>query len=236
MVDGTKQSSQSQIVAFVSGAIDQIIEKVSLDPEVILEEYRERAILRPDGTPFLSLADVREHVTPQQAKRLSRHFVNTYATWAGAQGFATGLGGLVTLPLTVPTDAAAYVAWLARGASAAQLAHGRETRTETGDSQLKLAMLAGAGVSQVTLEGVQVLVTQMAKRVATTPYAKAPVQAAVRALAAKLGVQLTHKSFAKAVPVVGGVINGSVQAGMVKTAGNRMIAHYQDLAKSGAAW
>ena len=233
---GNGSGDQNQIIAFVNRTIDEIIDRVSLDPEVIIHEYHERGFTCPDGSPLLSLDDVREHVPPHDAKKLSRRYLNQCATMASGQGFVTGLGGLITLPVTVPADAAAYVAWLARGASAAQLAHGRETRTETGDAQLKLAMLAGAGVTHVTVNGVRVLVGQMAKKVVATPYAKAPIQAVLKALGAKLGVQLTHKSFAKAVPVVGGFVNGSVQGGMVKVAGSRILAHYQELATSGAAW
>lgn len=224
------------VARFLSNTIDEIIERASLAPEVILTEYDSRGIHDPQGVPFATLEDVRKHVTSEQARRLSKKYVNTYAAIAAGQGFVTGLGGLITLPATVPADAAAYVFWLARSASATQLAHGRETRTETGDSQLKLAMLAGAGISHVTVNGTRVLVAQMAKKVMTTPYSKAPFQAAIKALAAKLGVQLGHKSFAKAVPVLGGAINGSVQAGMVKTAGTRIVAHYQDLASSGVKW
>lgn len=229
-------SEKNAVVAFVNRTIDEIIQQASLSPDTILEEYAERGVHRPEGTTLKSLEDVRQYVPPEEAKKLSRRYFNMYAAMAGSQGFITGLGGLITLPVSVPADAAAYVAWLARGASAAQLAHGRETITASGDGQLKLAMLAGAGVSHVTVNGVNVMVSQMAKRVMATPYAKAPFQAAVKALAAKLGVQLTHKSFAKAVPLIGGAVNGSVQAGMVKAAGTRIVAHYQDLAKSGAAW
>lgn len=226
------QSKSKDVATYLNGAVDEIIRHASLDPEDVLKEFDARGIRRPDGTPFLELDDVREHVTPQQAVSLSKRYVNLYAKMAAGQGFVTGLGGLFTLPATVPADAVAYVAWLARGASAVQLAHGHETRTPVGDGQLKLAMLAGAGISQVTINGTKVLVTQMAKKVATTPYAKAPIQAAVKAFAAKLGVQVTHKTFAKAVPLLGGAINGSVQGGMVKVAGNRIVAHYQDLASS----
>lgn len=233
---GGPPESKGAIVEFVSSAIDEIIERASLEPHAVLEEYESRGIWGPDGMPFDSIADVREHVSATQAKRLSKRYVNVYSGMAAGQGFVTGLGGLITLPATVPADAIAYVGWLARSASATQLAHGRETRTETGDAQLKLAMLAGAGVSQLTVNGTKILVEQMAKKIMTTPYAKAPVQAAVKALAAKAGVQLTHKSFAKAVPVIGGAINGSVQGGMVKTAGNRIVAHYQDLMASGVEW
>lgn len=235
-VSGGKPESKGAVVVFLSKAIDEIIERASLAPATILEEYESRGIRDPEGRPFSRLEDLREHVSAEQAKRLSKRFVNVYSGMAAGQGFVTGLGGLITLPATVPADAVAYVAWLARSASATQLAHGRETRTETGDAQLKLAMLAGAGISQITVNGTKILVEQMAKKVMTTPYAKAPVQAAVKALAAKAGVQLTHKSFAKAVPVIGGAVNGSVQGGMVKTAGNRIVAHYQDLMQSGVDW
>ena len=68
-------------------------------------------------------------------------------------------------------------------------------------------------------------------KVATTPYHSAPVQATVKALAAKAGVTLTHKSFAKAVPIVGGAVNGSVQAGLVHVGGKRILAHYQELVR-----
>lgn len=228
--------SKGAVPAFLNKVIDEIIDRASLAPEVILAEYESRGIHDPEGRPFARLEDVREHVSSEQARRLSKKYANMYAAMAAGQGFVTGLGGLITLPVTVPADAAAYVAWLARSASATQLAHGRETRTQTGDAQLKLAMLAGAGISHVTVNGTRVLVEQMAKKVMTTPYAKAPFQAAVKALAAKAGVQLTHKSFAKAVPVLGGAINGSAQAAMVYTAGARIIAHYQDLLASGAEW
>lgn len=233
---GGQPESKSAVTGFLNNVIDEIIDRASLAPEVILAEYESRGIHDPEGRPFARLQDVREHVNPGQAKRLSKKYVNSYATMAAGQGFITGLGGLITLPVTVPADAAAYVAWLARSASATQLAHGRETRTQTGDAQLKLAMLAGAGISHITVNGTRVLVQQMAKKVVTTPYAKAPFQAAVKALAAKAGVQLTHKSFAKAVPVLGGAINGAAQGAMVKTAGARIVAHYQDLATSGAEW
>jgi len=233
---GGQPESRGAVAAFLNNAIDEIIDRASLAPEVILAEYESRGILDPEGRPFARLEDVRKHVTSEQAKRLSKKYVNLYAAMAAGQGFVTGLGGLITLPVTVPADAAAYVAWLARSASATQLAHGRETRTQTGDGQLKLAMLAGAGISHITVNGTRVLVAQLARRVVNTPYSRAPFQAAVKALAAKAGVQLTHKSFAKAVPVLGGAINGSAQAAMVKTAGGRMIAHYQDLVASGVEW
>jgi hypothetical protein len=223
-------NASNSITATAVQFIDTIIDKASLEPDAVLAEYASRDVRQPDGRLLATLDDVREHVSAAQADALARSYVRTYAKMAAAQGFATGLGGILTLPVTVPADAAAYVAWLVRCGSAIQLAFGQETRTETGDAQLKLAMLAGAGVSEVTINGTKILVTQFAKKVSKTPYAKAPIQAAMKTLAAKAGIQLTHKSFAKAVPVLGGVINGAAQGSMVKVAGGRIRVHYSQVA------
>jgi hypothetical protein len=149
---------------------------------------------------------------------------------ASGQGLVTGLGGLITLPASIPADAAAYVGWLARTASAIRLCYGFNHRTETADAELKLAMAAGAGVAGVAVKGTNLLVPQLLKRVMVTPYAERPIQATVKALAAKVGITLTHGSFAKAVPVVGGVVNGSVQGKLVYFGARRIHDHYRKLA------
>ena len=224
------QDSQTAIAKFVDSSIDQIIEWASIEPERVLKEFQARKASRTDGQRIETVADLQE-AKLGDANRVARGFIKTYSQMAAGQGFVTGLGGLITLPASVPADVAAYLGWLARTASAVQHCYGFEYRTETADAQLKLAMLAGAGVSSLTLQGTEILVTQLGKRVMTTPYAQAPVQATVKALASKVGVNLTHKSFAKAVPVVGGVVNGSVQGGLVFAGGKRVHAYYREVAK-----
>lgn len=225
--------TKASITAFVDSSIDQIIEWAAMDPQKVVEEYRAAGFKCSDGREIESIEDVRD-ARLGDAEKIAKRFIRTYTQLAAGQGFVTGLGGLITLPASVPADAAAYVGWLARTASAVQLSYGFEHRSETADSQLKLAMLAGAGVSTVTIQGAEVLVTQLAKKVATTPYHSAPVQAAVKALAAKVGINLTHKSFAKAVPLVGGAVNGSVQGGLVNLGGRRILGYYKELAGLGA--
>lgn len=225
---GTHQ--RASIANVIDSSIDQIIEWASIDPQKVVEEFRAGGLRRADGGPIDTLQDL-QGASLGHVQSVARRFIKTYAKMAAGQGFVTGLGGMITLPASVPADAAAYVGWLARTGSAVQLCYGFEHRTETGDALLKLAMLAGAGVSSVTIRGSEVLVTQLGKRVLTTPYASAPIQAAIKALAAKVGITLTHKSFAKAVPVVGGVINGSVQGSMVYTGGSRIHEYYRELAR-----
>jgi hypothetical protein len=225
-----EQNGQTGIAKFVDTSIDQIIEWASIEPEKVLKEFHARKATRADGLPIETAEDLRE-ARLGDAHRVARGFIRTYSQMAAGQGFVTGLGGLITLPASVPADVAAYLGWLARTASAVQLCYGFEHRTETADAQLKFAMLAGAGVSTLTVQGTEILVTQLGKQVMTTPYARAPIQAAVKALAGKVGINLTHKSFAKAVPVVGGVINGSVQGGLVLAGGKRIHAYYREVAK-----
>ena len=225
--------TKASIAQFVDSSIDQIIEWAAINPDKVLQEYQIAGFRCSDGREIESIDDLCD-ARLGDAEKIARRFIKTYTKLAAGQGFVTGLGGLITLPASVPADAAAYVGWLARTSSAVQLSYGFEHRTETADSQLKLAMLAGAGVTTVTVQGAEILVTQLAKKVATTPYHSAPVQAAVKALAAKVGINLTHKSFAKAVPLVGGAVNGSVQGGLVNFGGRRILSYYQELARLGA--
>lgn len=217
------------VAKIVDTTVDSIIEAAAIDPQKVVDEFRARRIRRADGGEIASIVDLRE-VTLGASREVSKEFIATYAKLAASQGFVTGLGGLITLPATVPADVAAYLGWLARTASAIRYSYGFEEQTETGDAQLKLAMLAGAGVTTVTLQGSEILVKQLAKQVMRTPYVDAPIQATLKALAAKIGVQLGHKSFARAVPLVGGVINGSVHGSLVYAAGGRIHTHYRDLA------
>jgi hypothetical protein len=224
--------TKASIAQFVDSSIDQIIEWAAMDPEKVLQEYQIAGFKCSDGREIELIDDLRD-VRLGDAEKVARRFIRAYTQMAAGQGFATGLGGMITLPASVPADAAAYVGWLARTASAVQLCYGFEHRTETADSQLKLAMLAGAGVSSLTIQGTEVLVTQLAKKIMTTPYHSAPMQAAVKALAAKVGINLTHKSFAKAVPLVGGAVNGSMQGGLVNVGGKRILGYYKELARLG---
>ena len=225
------EQGQASIANFVDSSIDQIVDWASIGPEKVLEEFHARKVKRADGRPLTTIEDL-QHVKLGDANTVARGFIKSYSQMAAGQGFVTGLGGMITLPASVPTDIAAYLGWLARTASAVQLCYGFEHRTETADAQLKIAMLAGSGVSTLTLQGTEILVTQLGRRVMITPYAQAPIQAVVRALARRVGITLTHKSFARAVPVVGGVVNGSVQGGLVYAGGNRIHAYYREIATS----
>ncbi len=221
--------TKTSIAEFVDSSVDQIVEWSAVDPKKVIEEFQAAGFKCTDGRDIEQVQDLRD-VRLGDAEKIARRFIKTNTQLAAGQGFATGIGGLITIPVSVPADAAAYVGWLARTASAVQLSYGFDHRTETADAQLKLAMLAGVGVSSVTIQGTEVLVTQLAKKVMTTPYHSAPMQAAVKSLAAKVGINLTHKSFAKAVPLVGGAINGSVQGGLVNVGGKRILSYYKELA------
>jgi hypothetical protein len=222
--------TQASIVKnFVDSSIDQIIEWASIEPETVLEEFQAAGYQRSGGGPIEEIAHLKD-ARLRDADAIARRFRKIYTQMASGQGFVTGLGGWITLPASVPADAAAYLGWLARTASAIRLCYGFEHRTEIADAQLKLAMAAGAGVTHVTVEGTEILVTQLSKKVMTTPYAQAPIQATVKALAAKVGITLTHRSFAKAVPVVGGVVNGSVHGGLVYFGARHIRDHYRELA------
>lgn len=227
----TVQRSGMALSKVASSSIDQLIAWAAVDPDKVIEEFNQRGILTTDGRTIGGTGDLRS-VHRSDSRKVAKRYIKTYSQLAAGQGFVTGLGGLITLPASMPTDAAAYVWWLARTASAVQLSYGFPTRTETGDAQLKLALLAGAGVSSVTVEGSEVLVAHLARRVLRAPYAQAPIQAAIRAVAAKAGIQVTRKSLAKAVPIVGGAVNGGVHGTLVYLGGVRILNYYEELVRA----
>jgi hypothetical protein len=226
------KSSSSSITHWIENSLDKLIETVGVNPEDVLAEVSKRRIPVLGTTTQERLTSLQEGDI-RRLDKLARSYIRSNAQIAGAQGFVTGLGGMITMPVTVPADTVGFLVWLIRATTGTMYAYGFEGESEEGKVQLRLGLLASTGVSQLTVSGSNVLVTQLAKQVMTRPYREAVVQATVKALAARVGIQLGHKHFAKAVPVVGGVINGSVNGSLVYAFGRRAQAHYRSLLVEG---
>jgi hypothetical protein len=220
------QEAEEQLEGILVRSLDRIIDWVAVDPDRIVADYRKRGALTLDGEPIQRFEDIR-HAHPAMARRVSRAHIASHWKLAAGQGFVTGVGGMVSLPAAAPADAIAYVAWLARTGSAIQHAHGLDRRDHAGDTTLKLAMLAGAGVRDIGADGSAVPIGQLARTVTSAPSVRLPVRAAARALTRRFGVCQASGGFARCVPLVGGALNGTLSAGLVRGAGARMLQHYQ---------
>jgi hypothetical protein len=141
------------------------------------------------------------------------------ATKNFASGFVTGLGGLLTFPVAIPAALGASWVLQARLAAATAVLHGhslKEDRVRTlvllailGDSAKDLAKGVGLGGEPLSLDSVRGIpgrvLLELNKRVGIRLLAKAGQRGAA--------------SVARAVPLVGGLIGGAVDAAMCMAVG-----------------
>lgn len=140
---------------------------------------------------------------------------------AGATGFVTGLGGLMTLPVTLPTSALGNLAINALMVGAIAHLRGYEV-TDPHTHTVILATVAGSSM-QLAVSGTGV---EIGKRLAKEAIKAIPAQALKRInarvgffLIAKYGTQRSAITLAKAVPLVGGLVGGGVDAALTRAIG-----------------
>ncbi|WP_180536659.1 EcsC family protein [Micrococcus luteus] len=173
----------------------------------------------PDDTTFSDRA------VERAVRRLIRESVQA----AGMTGFVTSLGGFVTMPVTIPANMAGSLVINARLAAA--IAHLRGYDPMDSHVRTVVTMVAiGSSAQQIArAAGVQI-----GERAAMAAIQRIPIQVLRQInkkagfyLVAKYGTQRPILTLAKGVPLVGGVVGGSMDAtmtGLVGRAANRMFS------------
>jgi hypothetical protein len=127
-------------------------------------------------------------------------------------GFATGLGGLVTLPVTVPAGFGA--SWLVQARLAAAVAHihGHNLKSDRVRTLVLMSILGEAGLKQ-PIKAAGITVTQGLLKSGI----KAVPASALRQVNQAIGLKLLTKageksviSLTKLVPVLGGLVGGTI--------------------------
>lgn len=208
--------------------LEEIIERARVPPEHVVAEAEKRGLPMSGTKVSDRLAGLR-FCPPAELDPLARQYITSSALAAGLQGFVANLGGAATLPLALPADTVATLAAAVRATSGVMGAYGFETETEAGATQLRVGLLAAAGVSMVTVEGTQVLVARLSQQLLERAAAERLQVALTRQISRRLAAGLFWKRLPRVVPVVGGVIGGAVNAGMVRAMGGRARAHYRSL-------
>ncbi|MEU6097663.1 EcsC family protein [Streptomyces sp. NPDC047079] len=140
---------------------------------------------------------------------------------AGTQGFVTGLGGLLTAGVTIPANVAASIAINMR--MAGSIAHLRGWDIRDPHVRTVVMMLAIGMSAQNVLAAFGVKVGQ---KLGEQVIKKIPM-AALHAINKKVGFHLVAKygtkraaiTLAKAVPILGGLVGGAVDAGATAVIG-----------------
>ncbi|MGY1662301.1 EcsC family protein [Geodermatophilus sp. SYSU D00705] len=148
--------------------------------------------------------------------------IATHVRVVGATGFATGLGGLITLPVTIPTDLAVFYMYAGRCAAAVAHLRGYDVTSDEVRSVVLLSLLGAGGVAVAGEAGIQ-----LGTKAAFAVLKKVPGKVLVE-INKKVGFRLITKAgttgainLSKFVPVVGAGVGASVNV-----VGMRGIAGY----------
>jgi hypothetical protein len=140
---------------------------------------------------------------------------------AGTQGFVTGLGGFVAMPVTLPANLAGSMIINARMVGA--IAHLRGYDLEDPHTQAVMMLtIAGSSVqATASAVGVKVGAAFAKQAIAAVPMTviKQINKRAGVYLIAKYGTKRSVLTLSKAVPGIGGLVGGSVDAAFTRTIG-----------------
>ncbi|MER5265541.1 EcsC family protein [Actinosynnema sp. NPDC002837] len=170
------------------------------------------------GARQMAVEALDKGLTPEEA---IRHLIRTHVAAAGVQGFATNVGGLITLPITLPANlTASYLVQTHLIASIAAV-HGHDLDSDEVQTAILVCLLGNAGTELLKKAGIKVgsrltmnlieripaqLIREVNKRVGFT-------------LLAKYGTTKATVTLAKGVPLVGGVIGGTFDAVTTRAVG-----------------
>jgi len=143
---------------------------------------------------------------------------------AGTSGFLTGLGGLITLPVAVPANITSVLYVQIRMIAAIAIMSGHDIRSDQVRTLVYMCLCGSAITDLLKDVGIQVgtrLTTATINKISGVTITKINQTVGVR-LVTKFG-QSGAINLGKAVPFVGGIIGGSVDAIATKTIGNLAI-------------
>ncbi len=151
--------------------------------------------------------------------------VNSLIRWqnkkAATSGFLTGLGGIVTMPVTIPANIASVMYIQIRMIAAIAIMGGKDLRDDKVQTLVYICLIGNAGKDILKDMGI-VVGTKL-----TTNAIKSISGKTITAINQKVGFRLLTKfgekgviNLGKAVPLVGGFIGGTVDSIATNTIGN----------------
>lgn len=165
-----------------------------------------------------SAADAMTGRTPEQAIKA---LIRNHCLIAGSQGFVTGLGGFITMPVTLPANVGAGFLIQSHLAAAIAHVHGQDLRSEEVQTAILLCLLGNAGTEVVKQAGIKIGTKYSVTLLKRLPMAviHAINKKAGFALLAKFGTKRATITLAKGIPLVGGGIGGTMDAVSTKAVG-----------------
>jgi hypothetical protein len=172
--------------------------------------------------PFKSAAEfAKEHLAQHgDVEKAIDRVVATHTRLVAASGFATGLGGSITMPVAIPTDIAVFYALSARCVAAVAHLRGYNLTSDEVRSVLLLSLLGAGGAGLAAEFG-----ATLGTKAAMSALKRLPGRTLIE-INKKVGFRLLTKFGTKGVinlgrwvPVVGGGVGAAVNATAMRTAG-----------------
>jgi hypothetical protein len=171
--------------------------------------------------PFKSAAAVaEEHLATARDDREDaiRRLIATHVRLAAASGFVTSLGGVMTLPISIPAGVGGLYTIATRMAAGIAYLRGYDVKSEEVRSAILVSLLGSAGAGTLKRAGVEI-----GKKTTAAALKKVPGRVLID-INKKIGYRLVTKAgekgvinLTKLVPLVGGPIGATVDGVGCKT-------------------
>jgi hypothetical protein len=229
------------LVKLLSPAVYLVDRMIPIEAiEAVLESSRKAGLKLTDVDAVLRAGGVQEigalrALELQKCDRLARSVQRWAVGLAAGEGAATGAAGLIGIAVDIP--AALMLAFrtiykiglcygYAPSATDVEFVHGVLGASGANTMQEKLAALACLQAIRATLH--QQTWRVMANRAAEHAFSREGAILAVRALARQLGVNLTKRKALQAIPVMGALVGGSVNAWYIHDVATSARRAYQE--------
>ncbi|MER6589093.1 EcsC family protein [Micromonospora chalcea] len=183
-----------------------------------------------EGSQVVDAGDgpLRDHASEAAIERVIDRLIMESVATASTNGFVTGLGGFMTMPLTLPANIAGSLVINAR--LVGSIAYLRGYDISDPHVQTFITLTTAGGTLASTLHGVGVKVgtkvtAQMIKAIPIAVIRKVNERVGFMLLA-KYGTQRSAITLAKGIPLAGGLVGAGVDAALTTLVGRAAKANF----------
>ena len=172
---------------------------------------------------------------PADIERAVSRLIKESVAAAGSAGFVTGLGGFITMPVTVPANLAGALVINARLAGGVAHLRGYDITDPHVQAMIPLVALGSGAQTALAAIGADIgikLSQQALKKLSIEVIRKINRKVGFMLLA-KYGTKRAAVTLVKAIPFAGGIVSGAVDAGLTAAVG-KVARRWFDVAESGA--
>jgi hypothetical protein len=208
----------------VNALVERAISRARLSSDDIAAAARRRNLAVSGDSAVVAVTSLRR-LPPDDLDPLAAALARPPTMAAAAQGFATGFGGVLTLPLRLSTDAA-FALWFAvRATSGAMGAYGFPPDMPEGEALLRTGLLSITGGLSPRADPWGAA----ARHVVVDPSGARLLASSARLLLRRVASMSGRSVLCRTAPVVGGAVAATANASAVGVLARRARAHYREV-------